>query len=191
MYKEAIKDWTKEDTISLEQYLYARNGMSGSKLRLAVSPHELKEFGIESMKKGWFNKHAKVLHSIAQAKKAAVVGMNIRDQSVTVKSRLRAAFFKGEHDAQMVYLIKGSNGLFKIGISKSPKERLTRLQTACGEKLELVASWSVKDKASLVEAELHAKFKSLRKLGEWFALSQQQVDRFETNFKCEFEKVCY
>lgn len=53
MYKEAVKDWSQENHITLEQYLYVRNGMKGNHLSAGISPHELKCFGIDRIGKGW------------------------------------------------------------------------------------------------------------------------------------------
>lgn len=53
----------------------------------------------------------------------------------------------------------------KIGITNDPRRRLAILQTAHGERLELVA---VVAGDAVDEQTLHARFAAHRKLGEWF-----------------------
>lgn len=115
--------------------------------------------------------------------------MNVKDQSSRVKSRLRAAFFLGQFDEQQVYLMKSKEGNYKVGISKSPADRRKSLQTAAGTPIELVAAWRVMDKATLVEAHIHRKFKFARLLGEWFDGLHISTELVEQTLPCQFERV--
>ena len=73
-----------------------------------------------------------------------------------------------------VYLIqRGKARIFKIGISRSPHQRLHQLQNGNIERLILVATWKVSN-AHAIEKQLHMMFASCRKSGEWFALSVDQ-----------------
>lgn len=188
--KQHVKDWSKEESMNVEQYLYVRNGLKGNKLGTAVSPKELEVFGL-SMRKGWFDKSAKLEFPIATIKKAAVLCMGLKGQSEVVKSRMRLAFWMGEYDEQYLYLISDPMGMSKIGISKSPLDRLKVLQTACGHDLKLEACWKVKDKVSCVEAELHRKFNYCRLKGEWFRAEEITPDFIESNLSCEYYRVEY
>lgn len=189
MYKEAVRDWSQADSITMEQYLYVRNGLKNNNINAGVSPHELKCFGINKIKKGWLKEYAKKSFPIEMAKAAAIEGMNVKDQTSHVKSRLRAAFFMGDFDEQMIYLMKNSSGTCKIGRSNSPKDRKKAIQTASGVRVELIACWKVKDKSSLVESELHRHFKSSRLIGEWFDGDCVSIELIEKAMKCKFERV--
>ena len=71
-----------------------------------------------------------------------------------------------------IYLMRHSNGLIKIGRSKSPRTREKTLQ-AEDPKLELIFH-SEADVG--VEKRLHAIFHSLRVRGEWFELMPHHVE---------------
>lgn len=72
-----------------------------------------------------------------------------------------------------IYLMVDHNtGFYKIGRSKSPLKREKTLQS---EKptIELIAHW---ESVESHENWLHQKFENKRIRGEWFALSQEDVD---------------
>jgi hypothetical protein len=72
---------------------------------------------------------------------------------------------------QHTYIIKNTaNGLFKIGKSKTPKQRIRTLETSCGNKMEVCCIFN-KD----IELQLHREFSNCRTMGEWFALDEFQV----------------
>ena len=78
-----------------------------------------------------------------------------------------------------IYLIDGGNGLFKIGKTiRHPKDRLKDMQTMCPVQLELVYYFESKDLVN-VERILHHNLKSFRRHGEWFELSDKQVEIFK------------
>jgi len=69
------------------------------------------------------------------------------------------------------YIIKNPiNGLYKIGKSQNLKTRYNNLCSQSG--IELIKILSIN---SDVEIELHLKFKSKRKIGEWFELSKNDL----------------
>jgi predicted GIY-YIG superfamily endonuclease len=83
--------------------------------------------------------------------------------------RVQSKYKKG---SGYVYLIKceGVN-YYKIGISKStPKNRLSNLQSGCPFKLDYVTIVHC-DHYSLIEAQLHRKYRDKNIRGEWFELS--------------------
>lgn len=78
-------------------------------------------------------------------------------------------------NAGHVYLVRADTGDFKIGKTKSLVGRLKAMQTGSPYKLELVHSIAT-DNMSELEAELHFQFSAKRSEGEWFQLSQEDVD---------------
>lgn len=81
-----------------------------------------------------------------------------------------------------VYLIKSKDGTYKIGKSKNPKKRLSQLQTANSNELELIEVFKSTN-FNKIEKILHDRFKFCKLNGEWFNLNI--ID--EANFKeyCE------
>lgn len=73
-----------------------------------------------------------------------------------------------------LYLISGG-GLTKIGIADDVKKRVKTLNLASPVQLEVIASFFVPN-AMTVEGELHTRFKDKRVRGEWFDLSQSDID---------------
>jgi hypothetical protein len=82
-----------------------------------------------------------------------------------------------------VYLIKLENSeLYKIGYSNNPLQRLKSLQTANGERLELIKTFKTNFGLKLEKA-LHLNFNKYKTLGEWFALPYEEIKKF--NLLCE------
>lgn len=78
-----------------------------------------------------------------------------------------------------VYLIKEEvSETYKIGVSRSPKKRISELQTANANKLVLEKEVEVVN-GYLVERLLHKNFSSKRKEGEWFSLDEEDLKAFE------------
>lgn len=77
--------------------------------------------------------------------------------------------------AGSVYLIRAENGLYKIGKAKSLKNRLQPFTVHFPMKWELVTSFHAND-YSAAEALLHEKYASKRDVGEWFRLSDEDVE---------------
>ena len=72
--------------------------------------------------------------------------------------------------AGYVYVLRAENGLFKIGRSRNPMQRVQELSGTTGPvEIELILSHYVADCAKS-ERELHAAFTDKRARGEWFAL---------------------
>lgn len=84
-----------------------------------------------------------------------------------------------------VYLIGNRNvGLYKIGETRSPSKRLKTNQTSCPYQLEIIHSFQ-SEFAYKVEKALHRDFDPFKKdemdntiTGEWFSLSEVQVNEF-------------
>lgn len=81
-----------------------------------------------------------------------------------------------------VYLIRGNDGKYKIGIAKNPKQRIKQLQTGNSDKLTIIETYQ-SENASTIESALHSHYGHVRNEGEWFDLSIEM----EVNFlkKCE------
>jgi len=81
-----------------------------------------------------------------------------------------------------VYLIRGNDGRYKIGIAKNPKKRISQLQTGNSDKMKIIEVYQ-SDNASKIETALHNQYSHVRQSGEWFDLSV--ID--ESNFikKCK------
>lgn len=78
-----------------------------------------------------------------------------------------------------VYLIRSESNSYKIGITKrAPEVRLKELSTGNSEELTIEqvfeSKWGTK-----IEANLHRRYQSDRKRGEWFELPQSAIDSFQ------------
>lgn len=71
-----------------------------------------------------------------------------------------------ETDGRSVYFIQADNGLIKIGVAGSPKDRLRTLRTMSPVALRLVLV--LPGRGAPGESELHARFAEHRSHGEWF-----------------------
>jgi hypothetical protein len=79
-----------------------------------------------------------------------------------------------------VYLIE-KNGCFayKIGKSKTPELRLKQLSTASECDLIIRYKIAANQYASRLEKSLHAKYNHKRIRGEWYLLSDLEIEEFE------------
>lgn len=82
---------------------------------------------------------------------------------------------RNTNDRKVYCIQKGSEPVFKIGISVDPKSRLSSLQTASDTSLRIVHIVECRDALKL-EAKLHRKFSSKRLSGEWFELNEQDIE---------------
>jgi hypothetical protein len=76
-----------------------------------------------------------------------------------------------------VYLIRGNDGRYKIGIAKNPKQRIRQLQTGNSDELTLIETYQ-SENASKIETALHNRFSHVRQSGEWFDLSITEEVKF-------------
>lgn len=75
-----------------------------------------------------------------------------------------------------VYIIRaGRRKVYKIGKSNDPQARLNSLQTASPERLKLLYALKA-DNASTAEESLHFVLQDFQLGGEWFALSDKQIE---------------
>lgn len=76
-----------------------------------------------------------------------------------------------------VYLIRGNDSNYKIGIAKNPKQRLKQLQTGNSDTLTLIEEYQ-SEYASKIESTLHNQYNHARNEGEWFDLSIEIESKF-------------
>jgi hypothetical protein len=76
---------------------------------------------------------------------------------------------------EYVYLLQYPTGECKIGLTSSPNSRLSNFQTSCPYHLEFIALIKTHGASSL-EHSLHIKFAAKRLRGEWFNLSEEDID---------------
>lgn len=76
-----------------------------------------------------------------------------------------------------VYLIRGNDGKYKIGIGKDPRKRIGQLQTGNPDRLEIIGVYE-SENASKIESTLHNRYAHVRNVGEWFDLSVTEEANF-------------
>lgn len=81
---------------------------------------------------------------------------------------------KEKNTTGYVYLLKAGK-FYKIGLTKTLDERIKQLSTIPPFDLELIHAIASYDMYTL-ETDLHEKFSAKRKRGEWFELTQADVD---------------
>jgi hypothetical protein len=74
-----------------------------------------------------------------------------------------------------VYLIRAANSLYKIGFASNIERRFNTLRAQSPIPLELVLHFNGENAREL-ERELHDKFSDKRHHGEWFELSDEDLD---------------
>jgi DNA-binding XRE family transcriptional regulator len=84
---------------------------------------------------------------------------------------------KNRHGHQSVYLIRAGDGLYKIGKAKSPKRRMANFQIGSPLKLVLVHAIETPH-ASVMEMYFHQQYAAKRHIGEWFALTDSDMEYF-------------
>lgn len=77
-----------------------------------------------------------------------------------------------------IYLLRGENGLYKIGMTKrTPDQRLAEFSPKLPFDSLLVDTIESQDAVRL-ELEIHERFADKRVRGEWFALNQEDLNWF-------------
>lgn len=82
-----------------------------------------------------------------------------------------------------VYLLKSYNedlgDVYKIGVSKNKiEERLRNLRTGNPNEIKVVCIYETKVKNTKLESRLHRRFKHYLVKGEWYNLSEEDVNNF-------------
>ncbi len=102
-------------------------------------------------------------------RQAFILGVDIKSEvkSITIKNTGRV----------QTYLMQDSKGFIKIGSSARPRERERTLQSD-DFSITLIATLNQD-----IERKLHKEYKRFRKRGEWFALSDYQVQTIIRMYK--------
>ena len=79
---------------------------------------------------------------------------------------------------RFVYLIRGNDGKYKIGIGRNPRKRMQQVQTGNPDRLIIVDVYE-SENASKIETALHNRFSHVRNVGEWFELSGWELGYIE------------
>ncbi len=80
-----------------------------------------------------------------------------------------------------IYLIKSLNeGVYKIGVSKSPNKRLKQIQTGNPAPVEILYLYETEN-AYKIEKALHNRYSHFNTHGEWFELSIKEEMSFIDN----------
>ena len=74
-----------------------------------------------------------------------------------------------------IYLLKAANGLYKIGYTSDPFARVRNIQSVSPVPVELILAHT-SSRAKEIETELHKKFDKKRARGEWFLLTEDDVE---------------
>lgn len=91
-------------------------------------------------------------------------------------------------DEVKVYVGFDASGLFKIGITRNAKARLSQFRTG-NPSFQFLCVFERTD-AMLSESDLHEMFEEKRVAGEWFALSASDLKQIIHEFTAEpFEKL--
>lgn len=83
--------------------------------------------------------------------------------------------------AGYVYFIRASNGLVKIGCAVNPRKRFVSCRTDSPLPLEML--FVVRSaNASSLEGRLHEAFSARHSHGEWFALTEADLERLQRDY---------
>lgn len=72
-----------------------------------------------------------------------------------------------------LYLMSGSSGIVKIGISVDPSARERQLQTSNANEVSLVETWGPFNSPHEIEGIVHRRFSDARMYGEWFKVDTE------------------
>lgn len=184
-------DYSKEEFITVEQYLYLKTlSFSEPKLSSNLKPNEFSLFGINK-RKGWYKKNKKKEIPVSLARQACRSMLTDSKVNKHIKRALLESLFYGEFapdDIQYLYLMINENWHSKIGISKDPISRMNGLKNSSGYSIPYLYYWAVKDSARRVEKELHSIFSDYQLEGEWFDLDLTPED-IEEHLQCEYRRM--
>ena len=83
--------------------------------------------------------------------------------------------FKNDGDGYLYLIREKWRGLVKIGVSKDVKARLSAIRSNCPQEVELLSAYLV-DSPYQIESMLHEEYKDHCYQGEWYELTQEQVE---------------
>ena len=101
-------------------------------------------------------------------------------QQIEIQKKKTKHYERVQEGFGHIYVIAAANGLFKIGLTTTTVEkRLYSLETMSPVPLTLIHSIE-SDQVRSVERLVHEKFDEKRKRGEWFELSHDDVNWFQS-----------
>ena len=90
---------------------------------------------------------------------------------------------KSRWGKRFIYLIREAfRGIIKIGIAKDLSARIGSMQAGCPQELEVLAYIEINN-ANQHERELHNKYSEKRYRGEWFELSDKDINNILEQFR--------
>jgi hypothetical protein len=106
---------------------------------------------------------------------------NVRQERYFTEKQQKKAAYRAALPNQKVYLLADDNNptQYKIGISRNPRKRLHQITAGRPGAIRLIAIIETPDAAAL-EIELHSRFKSKNISGEWFRLSDEDVQYIQS-----------
>lgn len=101
-----------------------------------------------------------------------------------IVNRMGDALSPGSEWAKyFIYLVTSDefreSGLYKIGMTGGIEKRLVAMQTGCPYRLYALRSYAVCSPV-IIEKALHSAFDEKRRVGEWFDLSPDDIQKIDT-----------
>lgn len=100
-----------------------------------------------------------------------------KDKMFRIENRITTSKVRQQiNKSGWIYIIGDNNGLFKIGMTKrKPDERINEFSPKLPFETQLIYSEKTND-ACLLEEKLHEKFSEKRVRGEWFKLTERELE---------------
>lgn len=127
--------------------------------------------------------------SLYKGIKSTYIDMRGREQEMIELSEESFKLFldrvkgKVKKQSSLIYLIKAGD-YTKIGIASDIDKRVRQLQTGNPLPLEVIFTCNV-DNAKDIESKLHIKYYKVRMVGEWFKLSDADIEEIKTSIHWE------
>jgi hypothetical protein len=171
-----VKSLSYKQSRFVEEYLVDFNATQAA-IRAGYSERTARVTGPENLQKG--NVRAAVerriamlsAHSLAESQNML---QYFRDQPKNARSRSRAT--RGH-----VYFIRADNGLVKIGNSSDVRARFKAIDQASPCNLEIALLIETESYIEL-EALFHQRFSGKRVKGEWFGLSEEDIEAVRNEY---------
>lgn len=84
----------------------------------------------------------------------------------------------------MIYILENNEKYYKIGYSKDPERRVKQLNTGNSTNLKLLHKFTCKYD-SIIESNLQKRFKHKNIKGEWFDLSEDDINSIKSLIKMQ------
>lgn len=164
-----ITDHIEKSVYGNENVEYGYHGSTGMEIEVREML-KLSDEAWVSIKHWVEDKHREILDNEAKRRSQAFEAL-----TGSMLSTKKPKEFTRTKTQGYVYLLGADNGLFKIGKSKNVNARLADLNKQSPVSIEILHSFASEDYTT-AEKELHKRYKNKRKVGEWFLLSDQDVE---------------